>query len=131
MIRMSLSGAIASILGKADHEEYRDVGQYMKVKDLQVLLGLTATPMLYNYLSGKTKTIEPERALVIFTTFDILIDHWLTSDELQIEATNREISAQIAREPIKEIINAIVEIEQASTFEDMKRELRKIIARWY
>ena len=129
--RLPLDSAIASILGKKEHDGYRDIGQNMKVKDLRKILGLTATPMIYNYMSGKTKRIDPERALVVFETFGILIDDWLTSDELKIDATNSEISNQIASEPLREIMDDILEAERASTFDGMKRKLRLIIARYY
>lgn len=131
IIRISLSAAVASILGKRDHEAYRNIGQKMNVKDLYKLLGLSNSPMLYNYMSGKTRTIEPERALVFLEKFDILIEDWLTEEELRDDATNTEISAQIAREPIKDIIESIVEIESNEDIYALRRGLRKLIARYY
>jgi len=130
VIRLPLDGAIASILSKREHKGYREVGQNMTVKDLYKLLGLTGSPMLYNYMSGKTKAIEPERALVIFEKFGVLIDDWLTSDELIIDATNVEISKQIAQEPIKEVMEALMEVEQLHDTE-IRHGIRKLIARFY
>lgn len=131
IMRMPLDGAIASILGRKDHDKYRDIGQQMKIQDLYKLLGLTNSPMLYNYMNGKTVKIEPERAKVILDKFSILIDTWLTEDELNTDAQNVELSNQIAREPIKDIIEEIVEIEANTELVPMKRALRKLIARYY
>ena len=131
MIRLSLPATIASILGKTDHEEYRNVGQCMKVQDLYKTIGLTGSPMLYNYMSGKTEKIEPERALVILDKFNILVDLWLDEEELKEEASNTELSAQIAREPIKGIIEQIVEIESNEDIYALRKGLRKLIARYY
>lgn len=131
MIRMSLGGAIASILGRKDHEEYKDVGHKMKVSDLYKLLGLTGSPMLYSYMKGKVQTIEPERAKVILDKFGILIDFWLDEYELERDCVNEELSAQVAREPIRAIIEEIVVIESATEFDTMKRAIRKLIAKHY
>jgi len=131
LIRLSIPAAVASVLGKKEHEDYRNIGQNMNVKDLYKLLGLTGSPMLYNYMSGKTKTIEPERALVFLDKFDILIDDWLEPEELRDDANNRELSAQIAREPIKGIIEEIVEIEANEDLYALRKGLRKLIARYY
>ena len=131
LIRLSIPAAVASVLGKKEHEDYRNIGQNMNVKDLYKLLGLTGSPMLYNYMSGKTKTIEPERALVFLDKFDILIDDWLEPEELRDDANNRELSAQIAREPIKGIIEEIVEIEANEDLYVLRKGLRKLIARYY
>ena len=128
---MGLSGAVASILGRKEHEGYREVGQNMKVQPLYKLLGLKGSPMLYHYMSGHTDTIEPERALVIYQKFDILIDLWLDIEELERDATNTEVSLQIAREPIREIIEEVVEVEQSTELETMRRGLRKLIAKYY
>ena len=131
MIRLSLPAAVASVLGNKAHEDYRDIGQNMLAKDLYKLMGLTASPMLYNYMSGKTKKIDPERAMVLFDKFEVLVDQWLTSEELIDDATNRENSLQIAREPIRGIIEEIVEIETIKEPYEMRRGLRKLIARYY
>jgi len=131
IIRLSLPAAIASILGRKDHEEYRNIKQNMNIKDLYKLLGLTNSPMLYNYMSGKTKGIDSERALVLLDKFDILVTDWLTPEELREEATNTELSAQIAREPIKDIINEIVDIEANEDIYSLRRGLRQLIARYY
>ena len=131
MIRLSLPAAVASILGNKAHEDYRDIGQNMLAKDLYKLMGLTGSPMLYNYMSGKTQKIDPERAMVLLTKFDLLVDKWLTPEELREEATNREVSLQIAREPIRGIIEEIVEIETIKGEYEMRRGLRKLIARYY
>lgn len=134
VIRMSLAGAIASILGRKDHADYRNIKQSMKISDLYKLLGLTGSPMLYNYMGGKTKTIEAERAVVILDKFNVLVDLWLTEDELIDDAINAELSAQIAREPIKDIIEEIVEIEQSMRDDNhmaTRRAMRKLIAKYY
>lgn len=131
MIKLSLPATIASILGKREHEDYQDVGHKMSVKDLYKLLGLTGSPMLYNYMSGKTKSIEAERAVVIHDKFGILVDHWNSAEELKQDATNTELSEQIAREPLKEIINDIVELEANEDVYSLRKGLRRIIARYY
>ena len=131
IIRLSLPATIASVLGKRDHEEYRNVNQLMNTKDLYTLLGLTGSPMLYNYMSGKTKSIDPERAVVLLDKFNILVDDWLDETELREDATNKELSAQIAREPIKGIIEQIVEIESNEDIYQLRKGLRKLIARYY
>ena len=131
LIRMPLGGAIASILGRKDHKGYRDVGQLMKIHDLYKMLGLTNSPMLYNYMSGKTKVIDPERALVILNKFNILIDKWKDTEELKRDAENTELSTQIAKEPIKDIIQEIVEIEANEDIYAVRRGLRRLIARYY
>ncbi len=131
IIRLSLPAAIASILGKKDHEEYRNVGQCMKIQDLYKLMGLSNSPMLYNYMSGKTIKIEPERAVVLLDKFNILIDTWLDADDLREEANNTELSLQIAREPIKGIIEEVVEIESNEDIYALRKGLRKLIARYY
>ena len=131
MIRLPLGVAIASLLNKKEFKGYRNVGHNLNAKELYTLMGLKASPMLYNYMSGKTKTIEPERAFVIYQKFDILIDDWLTPEELQQDVTNRELSVQIAAQPIREIIEGIVDVERLDTEAKMRRGLRKLIARYY
>ena len=131
VIRLSLPATIASILGKKEHDEYRNVGQCMKIQDLYKLMGLSNSPMLYNYMSGKTIKIEPERALVLLDKFNILVDTWLDEDDLREEANNAELSLQIAREPIKGIIEEIVEIESNEDIYALRKGLRKLIARYY
>lgn len=130
-IRTSLSGAIASILGRTDHEGYRNVGQSMDVKSLYKLLGLTSSPMIYNYLSGKTQTIVAERAVILYETFGLLVDYWLTPEDLYIEASNTAVSKKLAREPFKEILEEIIVIEREEDCYEMRRGLRKLIARHY
>jgi len=103
----------------------------MNAKDLYGLLGLTGSPMLYNYMSGKTKTIDAERAVVILDKFNILVEDWLTEEELRSDATNKELSAQIAREPIRKIIEEIVEVESNEDIYALRKGLRKLIARYY
>ena len=131
VISLSLPVAIASILGKRDFDGYVDVGQNMNIKDLYKLLGLTNSPMIYNYLNEKTKNIDPERALVLLDKFNILIDDWSAEHELRADATNAELSAQIAREPIKDIVEEIVAIEANEDIYAIRRGLRKLIARYY
>ena len=131
MIRLSLPASIASVLGKREHDGYHNIGQCMKSKDLYKLLGLTNSPMLYNYMSGKTISIDPERALVLLDKFDILVDDWLTPEDLRADASNAERSLQIAREPIKGIIEEIVEIESNEDIYSLRRGLRKLISRYY
>ncbi len=131
VVRLPLAHAIASILGKRDHEGYRNVGQNMTTKQLYTLIGLTSSPMLYNYMSGKTKKIEPERALVIYEKFNIIIDDWLTVAELKEDCINKELSQQIAAQPIKGIIGEIVDIEKLDSEAKRTRGLRKLIAKYY
>lgn len=130
-MRLPLDHAIASILGRKDHEGYRDIGQQMKIHDLYKILGLTNSPMIYSYMSGKTKKIEPERAMVLYNKFDVLIDKWATPEELERDATNVELSNEIAKEPIKAIIEEIVEIENSEDIYAIRRGLRRLIARYY
>lgn len=130
-IKLSLPAAIASILGKTDHEDYVDVGQCMKIQDLYKLLGLSNSPMLYNYMSGKTEKMEAERGVVILDKFNILVDLWNSSEQLRTEAKNTELSAQIAREPIKAIVEQLVEIEAHEDVYSLRRGIRKLIARYY
>ena len=87
--------------------------------------------MLYHYMSGKTETIEPERALVIFEKFDILIDDWEDEEELRRDAVNTELSKQIAREPMVKVMEMLVELESALSMTTMKRGIRKILAKYY
>jgi len=94
-------------------------------------MGLSNSPMLYNYMSGKTAKIEPERAVVLLDKFNILIDNWLDEDDLREEANNTELSLQIAREPIKGIIEEVVEIESNEDIYALRKGLRKLIARYY
>jgi len=128
VVRLPLDSAIASILGNKNHEGYREINQNMKVSDLRKLLGLTGTPMIYNYMGGKTKTIEPDRAIVLLTKFNVLITDWATADELILEAGNAAISAQIAYEPIREVMEELLVAERQP---DLKRAIRKIIAKYY
>ena len=131
VVRLSLPSAIASILGKREHEAYRDIGQLMNAKDLYKLMGLTGSPMLYNYMSGKTKTIEPERAIVLLDKFNVLIEDWLTAEELRGDVTNKELSLQIAREPVRQIMNELVEVEANEDIYALRKGLRKLIAKYY
>jgi hypothetical protein len=82
-------------------------------------------------MSGKTDNIEPERALVILVKFDVLIDEWEDEDELRREATNVELSKQIAREPFIEVMEMLVELENSASMSTMKRGIRKILAKFY
>ncbi len=131
MIKLSLPTAIASLLGKREHEDYIDIKQAMAIKDLYKLMGLSNSPMLYNYMSGKTEKIEPERALVLLDKFDILVDLWDSADTLRADAANAELSAQIAREPIKGLIEELIEVEAKEDEYALRRGLRKLIARYY
>ncbi len=131
MIKLSLPATIASILGKREHEDYIDIKQAMAIKDLYKLMGLSNSPMLYNYMSGKTEKIEPERALVLLDKFDILVDLWDSADTLRADAANAELSAQIAREPIKGLIEELIEVEAKEDEYALRRGLRKLIARYY
>ena len=129
MIRLSLGGAIASILGKKEHIDYRDVGVKMKIKPFSSLIKVT-TPMLYNYMNGRTQTIEAERALVILEQFDILVDDWLNRLELEQDLKNEDLGEQIAREPTREIVESLVELEPLEG-EELKRAVRVLIAKHY
>ena len=131
MIRLPLDATITSLLGRKKDPIYRDVGHNFKVEDLYKLLGLKGSPMLYHYMSGKTENIEPERALVILEKFDILINQWEDVDDLRREATNTELSKQIAREPMTKVMEMLIEIETAMSMTTMKRGIRKILARYY
>ena len=131
VIRLPLNVAITSLLGRVKDPIYRDIGQSFKVEDLYKLLGLKGSPMLYHYMSGKTDSIEPERALVIYKKFNILIDQWDDADELVREATNTELSKQIAREPMNKVMELLLEVEQMPSITSMKRGIRKILARYY
>ena len=131
IIRLPLDTAIVSILGKKEDDRYREIGHFMPVKELYILMGLTSSPMLYNYMKGTSKRIEPERAWALYTHFNILIDEWLTPDELESDCTNREISLKVARRPIKDIIDEIVEIDSIEDERKMRRALKQLIARYY
>jgi len=132
MTKISLSGAVASILGKKDHEDYQEIGQLMGAKDLYTLIGLTGSPMLYNYMSGKTKNIEPERAKVFLDKFDLLIDLWDDPNTLRQDCTSTALSKQIAYEPIKGIIDYLVELEkEAEDNYEFRRGIRKLIVKHY
>lgn len=131
IVRLSLPAAIASILGKRTHDDYRDVGQLMNAKDLYKLMGLTGSPMLYNYMNGKTKSIEPERAVVLLDKFDILVDEWLTPEELKGDVTNKELSLKIAREPVRQVMDELIEVEANEDIYALRKGLRKLIARYY
>jgi len=131
VIRLPLDAAIASILGKRDHSGYRNIGHNMSVKSLYTTLGLTGSPMIYKYLSGGTKNIEPERALAILREFGVLIDTWLTEEELLASCTNKELSIQIASRPIQEVIEKVIEAEKLQGEGAIKKALRKIIAKYY
>ena len=131
MIRLPLNVTITSLLGRKKDPIYRDVGQNMKVEDLYKMLGLKGSPMLYHYMSGKTETIEPERALVILAKFDILIDEWADEEELTRDATNTELSKQIAKEPFIKVMEMLIELETSASMSTMKRGIRKILAKYY
>ena len=131
VIRMKLSSAITSLLGRKKDPLYRDIGHNFKVEPLYKLLGLKGSPMLYHYMSGKTDKIEPERALVIFEKFNILIDEWEDEEELRRDAVNTEFSKQIAREPMTKVMELLVELESAMSMATMKRGIRKILAKYY
>jgi len=131
MVRISLSGAVASLLGKTEHPNYTRVGKVMKAKDLYKMLGLTGSPMLYKYMSDDKVTIDPERAMVFYKRFDMLIDDWLTGEELGNDCKDVEAGRKIAYMPIKEIIDDIVEIDAIEDDTDMRRSLKKLIAKWY
>ncbi len=133
MTRLPLSVAISSILGRKEDPGYRDIGHSMKVVDLRKLLGLTGSPMLYNYMNGTTEKIEPERALVMLYKFDVLVDQWLTIDELERDADNVELSLKVAREPIKEIIDELIDVDDrcADNHAKLRRGVRKLIAKYY
>jgi len=131
MITLSLPAAVASILGKRDHEDYKDIGHRMNIKDLYKLMGLSNSPMLYNYMSGKTENIEPERALVLLDKFNILVDIWDDPDTLRADAKNTEFSLKIAREPIRVVMEELIEVESSEDIYALRRGLRKLIARYY
>jgi len=131
MVRMPLDATIVSILGKKEDERYREIGHAMNIKELHNLMGLTASVMLYNYMNGKSTGIEPERAWAIYEHFNILIDDWLTPEELERDCTNKNMSQQIARRPIKDIIHAIVDIDGIEDERKMRRALKQLIAKYY
>ena len=129
--RLPLDVTTISILGRTKDPKYRDIGHNMKVDDLYKMLGLKGSPMLYHYMSGKTESIEPERAVVILDRFDILIDQWETEEELRREAVNTELSNQIAREPFIKLMDMLIKVEEAPSMTTMKQGIRKILARFY
>ena len=131
MIRLPLNVAITSLLGRKTDPNYRDLGHNMKIKDLYTILGLKGSPMLYHYMEGRTQSIEPERAMVLMDKFGILVDEWEDRDELERDATNAELSAQIAREPIVAIIDEIVTLESVTDVYRLRRGLRRLIAKYY
>jgi len=61
----------------------------------------------------------------------MLIGDWSAEHKLREDANNAELSAQIAREPIKDIVEEIVAIEANEDIYAIRRGLRKLIARYY
>ncbi len=130
-LRLDIATAITSLLGRTKDPLYREVGYSFKVEDLFKILGLKGSPMLYHYMSGKTDKIEPERALVIYEKFSILIDQWESPADLRQEATNTLFSKEIAKEPMKKVMEMLIEVESAVSMTSMKRGIRKILAKYY
>ena len=131
MIRLPLPSAIASLLGKKEHTAYRDIGITVKAKDLYKMLGLTNSPMLYKYMEIEDLTIAPERALVFLDKFDILISDWVSEEELRNDCTNKERGKEIAYQPIKEIMENLVELDSYEDDTALRRGLKKLIAKHY
>jgi len=128
---MKLHHAMRSILGKKDENGYVDIGIQMGVNSLYKLLGLSSTPMLYNYANAKTLKIEPERALVILEKFDILIDLWSSEDALRADCTNRELGRKVAYAPIKEIIEDLLEVSKLGDCSEAHKALLAVIGKHY
>ena len=131
MFHLSVKTATRSLLGRKDKRDYVDVGIIMGTKELYKAIGLTDTPMLYNYEKGLTYKIEPERAMLFLEKFDILIDLWPTVDALRAECTNRRRGKELAYEPIKKIMAEIVKVSQIESCEDRQRGLLGLIAKYY
>ena len=131
MFNLTLKEAVVSVLGKREDPSFTDVGLRVTIGELYKALGLSATPMLYNYISGKTKDIEPERALVFLEQYNILLKQWNSPDELRADCTNRELGKKIAYKPIEEIMNELVELSQMDDDRQMRRGLLGLIARNY
>ncbi len=129
--RLSLSQAVVSLLGKKTHSNYREGFPTMKAVDLYRALGLTGSPMLYKYADKDDITLEPERARVFLDKFDILISDWSTEEELINDCTNKEMGAKIAYQPIKDIVDGIVEADGIEDDKEFRRAIKKVIARWY
>ena len=125
-----LDGAIASILGRVNHPNYVDIGHSMKVQDLYQFLGLSNSPMLYHYMSGKTKKIEPDRAIIILKKFNILINLWEDVEELKKETSNIEVSSRLMRGPVDKILSELEQIEQMADFYEMKKGIKILIGRY-
>lgn len=131
MIKLSVGGAIASLLGKTEHPDYQDVGYKLKVKELATVLGLTATPMLYHYMNGKTKTMEAERVLIIAKRFNILISDWGSIEEVEVDCASRDKASDMLKSTTNPILEEIIEIEKLQDLVDIKQALRRIIVRYY
>ena len=131
IMRLSLDVAITSLLGRKGDPLYRDIGHDMKVKTLYELLGLKGSPMLYKYMDGTTKKLEPERALIILDKFDILVDLWEDEEELRREAVNVGNSKEMAKQPFIEVMEDLIKLETAKSMTTMKRGIRRILAKYY
>ena len=130
-VRLTLSEAVTSLLGKKTHENYREGFPTLKAVDLYRTLGLTGSPMLYKYMDKEDITLEPERARVFYDKFEILISDWATPEELIEDCTNKELGAKIAYEPIKEIVESLVSVDSIEDESDFRRAIKVIIAKWY
>ena len=132
VISMELDSAIASILGRTNHPSYVKLKYTMKVQELYKLLGLSGSPMLYKYMSGQTKSIEPERALVLYDKMGILLSQWDDRESIEAQINSDTLGATIANEPIKKVVEELVEIEADNdTYDTLRRGVRGLIFKHY
>ena len=131
MVTLSIRHAVVSLLGKREEPGYVDVGMHYPINELRKLIGLKATPMLYNYISGKTQEIEPERAKVFLEKFDILINQWNSPEELLADCVNNKRAMEIAYIPIEDIMKELVNISQIEHENKLRRSLLGLIAKYY
>jgi len=131
MLRLSLRDTFASLMGRRELDGYRELGVKIKTKDLYLMLGLTDSPMLYKYRDGITKSISADKALVIFEMFDVLIDLWLTEEELRNDVKNSMGGKALVSRLYKPIIDELVVLDAIEDNDKLRRGFKRLIARYY
>ena len=126
-----LENYLGANAGNKAAPDFMDLGIEMKAVALYKTLGLTGSPMLYKYMDNEDITIDPERAKIFLDKFDVLINDWGTPEELLNDCNNRELGAKLAYEPIREIVDAIVDADSIDGDKEFRRAIKVIIAKWF
>jgi len=117
MLTLSLQEAVQYITG---HEG-------IKIIDLSHQLGFQDGASVTRYKSGKTKACSATRAKIIFDTYDILLDVYASTKDLEF-VVNKELTNSVkVRSECEHIMDKLIVIASYQG-KDLRQKLLRLIA---